>query len=206
MPKGVSAQEKRDRMLAIFHRPPVSVFTQKEIEKESSKAGIVSGAIEGVLKELVGDNLVREEKISGSRFYWSFPGEQRTRKQAEIAQVQAAAAQLSRKATELTAQADEARKATGQSEADASRIREAEEAIATFKKRESDARTARDQLLKASGQNLGLRKKDLPVLRDAANRWTDNLFELRKYLVNKYGQEEAAMDKRLGTDKIDYIE
>ena len=104
MPKGVTAQEKRDRMLAIFHRSPVTVYNYKEIEKESSKAGIVSGAIEGVLKELLGDNLVREDKISGAKFYWSFPGEQRTMKEADINQTQAATAQLARRVEELTAQ------------------------------------------------------------------------------------------------------
>ena len=206
MPKGVTAQEKRDRMLAIFHRSPVTVYNYKEIEKESSKAGIVSGAIEGVLKELLGDNLVREDKISGAKFYWSFPGEQRTKKEADINQTQAATAQLARRVEELTAQAEEARKATGQSEADASRIREAEEAIAAFKQREADAKAEKERLLKSSGQNMALRKKDLPVLKDAANRWTDNLFELRKYLCNKFGMDESEMDKRLGTNKIDFVE
>ena len=71
--KGVSAQEKKDRMLAMFHRE-CEVFTAKEVNKAASKEGIVSGAIEGVLKELISDNLVHEAKISGSLFYWSFPG------------------------------------------------------------------------------------------------------------------------------------
>ena len=158
------------------------------------------------LKDLLGDNLVREDKISGAKFYWSFPGEQRTKKEADINQTQAATAQLARRVEELTAQAEEARKATGQSEADASRIREAEEAIAAFKQREADAKAEKERLLKSSGQNMALRKKDLPVLKDAANRWTDNLFELRKYLCNKFGMDESEMDKRLGTNKIDFVE
>ena len=53
---------------------------------------------------------------------------------------------------------------------------------------------------------MALRRKDLPVLKDAANRWTDNLFQLRGHLVNTCGVEPAMVDKELGTDKIDYIE
>ena len=71
--KGVSANEKKERMVAMFQRE-CQVYTAKEVSKHASKEGIVSGAIEGVLKEVVSDDLVHEAKISGSLFYWSFPG------------------------------------------------------------------------------------------------------------------------------------
>ena len=52
MGKGVSAQEKRDRMLAMFQNASAP-FTKKDVEKHASKL-FPSGAIEGVLKELRG--------------------------------------------------------------------------------------------------------------------------------------------------------
>ena len=48
MGKGVSAQEKRDRMLAMFQNASAP-FTKKDVEKHASKL-FPSGAIEGVLK------------------------------------------------------------------------------------------------------------------------------------------------------------
>jgi hypothetical protein len=63
-----------------------------------------------------------------------------------------------------------------------------------------------EQLRKSSGQNLHLRKKDIETLRDAANRWTDNLFELRKHCVENCGLEPKTVDDMLGTDRIDYVE
>jgi hypothetical protein len=81
-----------------------------------------------------------------------------------------------------------------------------EEAIAGFRKREADACAEKERALKSSGQNMALRRKDVPLLRDAANRWTDNLFELKKYLVEKFNCEPEALDKQLGTDKIDFVE
>ena len=63
-----------------------------------------------------------------------------------------------------------------------------------------------EELRKSSGQNLHLRKKDIQTLRDAANRWTDNLFELKKHCVETCGFEPKAVDEILGTDRIDYLE
>ena len=45
-----------------------------------------------VLKELVGDDLVHEGKVGISTFYWAFPGEVLTKKQAELQRTQAAVA------------------------------------------------------------------------------------------------------------------
>ena len=71
--KGVSAAEKRQKMTDMF-QAECSVFTKKEIEKLAPKTGIVSGAVEQVLKELMSDDIVYEAKLSGTLFYWSFPG------------------------------------------------------------------------------------------------------------------------------------
>ena len=75
-----------------------------------------------------------------------------------------------------------------------------------YKKREAEAIAEKDRLLKSSGSNMTLRKKDLPVLRDAANRWTDNLFELDKFMQEKCGMEKARVQKELGTGNLDYVE
>ena len=47
MPKGVSAQEKRDRLVALFHNS-CEVYTEKEVQKLAAKL-MPSGAVDGVL-------------------------------------------------------------------------------------------------------------------------------------------------------------
>ena len=205
MGKGVSAQEKRDRMLAMFHKA-CAPFTKKDVEKCAPKEGIISGAVEGVLKELCGDDLVREGKIGGSLFYWAFPGEARSRKRGEVDKAHAQLARQEEQVVALRAQAEEARKASGQSESDAARIKETEEAIALYRKREADAGQEMTRVKKSGSQNMALRRKDVPILRDAANRWTDNSFELRKYMVEQCNCDPAQADGMLGTDKIDYVD
>ena len=83
MGKGVSAAEKKERMLKLF-RDSKEVLTKKEVESRSTKVGIISNAVEGVLKELVGDDLVREEKVGISTYWWSFPGEDAAKKRREL--------------------------------------------------------------------------------------------------------------------------
>lgn len=204
MGKGVSAQEKKDRMLAMFQNASAP-FTKKEVDKHASKL-FPSGAVEGVLKELCCDDLVREAKIGGTIFFWSFPGEAGSRKRAQVASAEAEAAKRAERLSTLSTQVDEARKASGMSEGDAARVRDAEAGIASFKKREADAGTEMDRLKMSGAQNMTLRKKDLPTMRDAANRWTDNCFELRKFMVESMNVEPNVADGMLNTDSIDYIE
>lgn len=147
-----------------------------------------------------------EGKIGGTRFYWSFPGEQRTKKTAALAAGQAQVAKLQGQLQEATRKAEAARAASGQSADEAARVSDAEQGIVSFREREAAAVAEKERLLKASSSNMSVRAKDLPVLRDSANRWTDNLFELDKYMQEKCGMDKQSVQKHLGTDKIDYVE
>ena len=50
--------------------------------------------------------------------------------------------------------------------------------LAEIREFEASAKAELEQLNKSASSNMRLRKKDIQVLRDAANRWTDNLFEV----------------------------
>ncbi|CAM9789530.1 unnamed protein product [Choristocarpus tenellus] len=70
--KGVSAEEKSHRLLAIYHTTK-RVFNLKEIEKAGAKQGIVINTIKDVNQALVDDQLVDNDKIGASNYFWSFP-------------------------------------------------------------------------------------------------------------------------------------
>ena len=72
--KGLSGDEKREKMLAIFHEK-LDVFNLKEVEKWSVKAGIIPQSVKEVLDLLVADSLVDSDKIGIGNFYWSFPSQ-----------------------------------------------------------------------------------------------------------------------------------
>ena len=137
MAKGVSAAEKKERMLKLF-RESKDVFTKKEIESRSTKVGIISNAVEGVLKELVGDDLVREEKVGISTYWWSFPGEDAAKKRRELSEQQAAVAELTPKLEQLQQQKAAAAAAAG-GEGDASELQALEASIDALRGRQKAA-------------------------------------------------------------------
>ncbi|KAF8200825.1 meiotic nuclear division protein 1 [Pholiota molesta] len=62
-PRGLSAEEKRVKLLEIFHETR-DFYQLKELEKLGPK-----------LKGIVDDGLVQADKIGSSNFFWSFPSQ-----------------------------------------------------------------------------------------------------------------------------------
>ena len=91
--RGVSAEEKRQRMLDLFYEKK-DFFLLKELEKIAPKekggrsclkklqstpilsissSGIVSQSVKDVVQSLVDDDLVDTDKIGTSVYFWAFP-------------------------------------------------------------------------------------------------------------------------------------
>ncbi|KAJ0410445.1 hypothetical protein P43SY_002777 [Pythium insidiosum] len=91
--KGVSLEEKRERILKIYHESK-EVYNLKEIEKLGAKAGVVLQTVKDVNQALVDDALVDFDKIGSGNYFWSFPSklsQQRKRKLSELQQRHTAA-------------------------------------------------------------------------------------------------------------------
>ncbi|CCE83822.1 Piso0_004411 [Millerozyma farinosa CBS 7064] len=83
--KGVSAEEKKERVLDFFTHVH-SFYTLKELEKEAAKYAKISPMIvKEVVQQLIDDNLVNCEKCGTTNLYWSFKYE-RIRKQEQAYQ------------------------------------------------------------------------------------------------------------------------
>lgn len=75
-----------------FPSPQKTLFNLKELESRLSKEkGIVSQAVQGLLDELVADNLIEKDKIGSGNFFWCFPSKAVTSREAKLtAQLQQA--------------------------------------------------------------------------------------------------------------------
>ncbi|KJA19931.1 hypothetical protein HYPSUDRAFT_189440 [Hypholoma sublateritium FD-334 SS-4] len=83
-PRGLSAEEKRVKLLEIFHETR-DFYQLKELEKLGPKLkGIVSQSVKDVLQSLVDDGLVQADKIGSSNFFWSFPSQHGVLVQAKL--------------------------------------------------------------------------------------------------------------------------
>lgn len=73
-PRGLSLEEKRTKLLEIFHESK-DFYQLKELEKLGPKLkGIVSQTVKEVLQSLVDDGLVQGDKIGASNCMPPNPG------------------------------------------------------------------------------------------------------------------------------------
>ncbi|CAH0694746.1 unnamed protein product [Spodoptera exigua] len=86
--RGLSAEEKKIRMLEIFHNSK-DFFQLKELEKIAPKEkGITMQSVKEVVQNLVDDHLVDSEKIGTSIYFWSFPSKAKNAKKRKVQDLQ----------------------------------------------------------------------------------------------------------------------
>ncbi|KAF8906550.1 meiotic nuclear division protein 1 [Gymnopilus junonius] len=182
-PRGLSAEEKRIKLLEIFHETR-DFYQLKELEKLGPKLkGIVSQSVKDVLQSLVDDGLVQADKIGSSNFFWSFPSQHGVLVQAKLD-----TAKDSRNAFQ-------------------SQIAELKEVVLTAKAErvDSDSRTnalknlegLRKELsvleieLNAYGDSNPAKVEEMQraafLAKEAAYRWTDNYGMLLGYFTRQTG-------------------
>lgn len=81
--KGISFEEKRQRLLSIFTTDP-TFYHMNELEKLASKKGIHPMIVKEVLDSLIADNLVDMEKVGASSYYLALPSKTLIAKQNNL--------------------------------------------------------------------------------------------------------------------------
>lgn len=95
--RGLSAEEKKIRMLEIFHNSK-DFFQLKELEKIAPKEkGITMQSVKEVVQNLVDDHLVDSEKIGTSIYFWSFPSKAKNAKKRKLHDLQNEVQECSKK-------------------------------------------------------------------------------------------------------------
>ena len=85
--RGLSLEEKRERVLEIFHSKK-DVFLLKELEKIAYKEkGVVTQSVKDVVQSLVDDDLISSDKIGSSIYYWGFPSSALVLKKNKLADI-----------------------------------------------------------------------------------------------------------------------
>lgn len=199
----MSADEKRKVILGIYHKTK-KVYTEKEIVSLATKAGVNSNTVVDVNQGLVDDALVDKEKIGGSNYFWSFPGKKDRMMQLEHEQTLSKIEALKTKLTEASARLADAKR--GREDEDGERAKKLARLseLQTLKKKSEEEL---ERLKENDPQLLADLEKELRLCTEAANRWTDNLFACKSYLVKKRGLSKKDACKMVGiTDAFDYVE
>ncbi|KAJ3557261.1 hypothetical protein NM688_g1566 [Phlebia brevispora] len=196
-PRGLSAEEKRTRLLEIFHETK-DFYQLKELEKLGPKMkGIVSPSVKEVLQSLVDDGLVQADKIGSSNFFWSFPSQRGAMMQNRLDAVKESRTTHEKQLKELY-DAIEVEKAA--------RPESNERAAALAKL--SSSKQELDNLEKELAQygacdpaKIEEKRRAVIVAKEAAIRWTDNYSILLSHFTRQYGVAADDIRKYLGVDE-----
>ncbi|KAI9324408.1 GAJ protein [Zopfochytrium polystomum] len=180
--KGLSVDEKKKKMLEIFHES-MDFFTLKDIEKIAPKQkGIVQNTVKDILDQLVSDDLVTMEKIGTSNYFWSFPGAAIATKKRKLESLEAEEQKLKQRKIELEGKIQKAEEGREKSD-------ERDELLKLVEEQEAKAAELREELRKykdCDPATLDAKEKAAEQAKEAANRWTDNIFIVQSYCSNKF--------------------
>lgn len=187
----MSKDEKRTRVLDYFYEKK-EFFHLKELEKDIPKVkGVIAQSVKEIVTELVNDNLVDSDKIGTSTYFWAFPSKARHLKKQQL--------------EDLKKQLEEANKKlkVSREKVIAAKIgrEETEKRLQLLERLQSmkvdeERLTAEIQKYKDSDpETFEKMKKEIQIAKDAANRWTDNVFSVKSWCKDKFGLDEGALDK-----------
>lgn len=164
-------------------------------------------AVEAVNQELIDDGMVDTDKIGPGNFYWSFP---------------------SKKDQEILRRRERVQSALDDAEASMEPLRKRRAAAAVGKEdtperdekvRRLNAMRNERQALEVEAETLKDRdpeevarlEADIGTCKDAADRWTDNIYEIKSWLMKKRGvssKEAKEMLKKMGLSNpdLEYVE
>eukprot|EP00566_Odontella_aurita_P023713 CAMPEP_0113547546 /NCGR_PEP_ID=MMETSP0015_2-20120614/12417_1 /TAXON_ID=2838 /ORGANISM="Odontella" /LENGTH=210 /DNA_ID=CAMNT_0000448115 /DNA_START=60 /DNA_END=692 /DNA_ORIENTATION=- /assembly_acc=CAM_ASM_000160 len=201
--KRMSAEEKRQVVLGIYHKTK-QVYTEKEILALAAKAGVNANTIADVNQSLVDDGLVEKEKIGGSNYFWSFPGKRDRMMQIKHEQTLAAIEDLKGKVAEASARLADAKR--GREDEGGERAKKLAR-LAELSKERKESEAELESLKENDPQALADLEKELKLVTEAANRWTDNIFSCKSYLTKKRGFSSKEACRILGISaEFDYPE
>ncbi|CAL8467589.1 g7127 [Coccomyxa elongata] len=202
--RGLSIDEKKLKVLEIFHESK-DVFVLKDLEKAAPKKGVIAQSVKEVVQALVDDDLVHQDRIGASNFFWSFPSEAAVKLKNDVQQKTQQLTSQEKEMTSLEQKIQESRRGKEDSEA---RVK----SLAEMQQLEIELRVVQDQLAQyaeSDPQKVEAMKNGVDVAKGAANRWLDNTWALQTWCKKRFEGMESSLDsffKENGlTDDIDYI-
>eukprot|EP01023_Acetabularia_acetabulum_P031660 TRINITY_DN29651_c0_g1_i2.p1 TRINITY_DN29651_c0_g1~~TRINITY_DN29651_c0_g1_i2.p1 ORF type:complete len:229 (-),score=35.91 TRINITY_DN29651_c0_g1_i2:365-988(-) len=188
--RGLSLEDKRQKILEVFHQS-ADVFVLKDVEKLGAKKGVIPQSIKDVLQSLVDDNLVHQEKIGSSNYFWSFPGEASTQLENEVVET-------TKSIESLQSQQAQLRQAVQKEKAEKQDTKERVQGLQQLEGLQDLLKDRQKEVDKYADNDPELyqaMKEATESGKEAANRWLDNLDALLKWCKNQFPGMHAELNQ-----------
>ncbi|KAK6628155.1 hypothetical protein RUM43_001967 [Polyplax serrata] len=201
--KGVTAEEKRNRILQLFHERK-DFFQLKELEKIAPKEkGVVAQSVKDVVQSLVDDGLVDTDKIGSSTYFWAYPSKALNLKKRKLEETEELINQFTTKCNDVKEKLYKVKMSKGDSEDREDILLKLDE----LKKKKSKLEVDLKKHQKYDPKILEKLENDIKVKKEAVNKWTDNIYAVKSWCKNKFMIEPDIIDKQFGIpSELEYVE
>jgi len=195
--------EKRARMVEIFTET-MEPFTLKDLEKIAPKRkGITSQSVKDVVQSLVDDDLVSTDKCGIQTIFWCFPSAAVQQKRARLEMLQE---KISKRRVEIEGAKKQKEKLNDGREESKERT-ELIENISKLQSKHSELKTKLALYASCDPEALDDLREKTKVCKEAANRWTDNVFVMKSFVIDKSGIDRNDFDRNFSIpEEFDYVE
>ncbi|XP_034969255.1 meiotic nuclear division protein 1 homolog [Zootoca vivipara] len=200
--RGLSVEEKRTRMMEIFFETK-DVFQLKDIEKIAPKEkGITAMSVKEVLQSLVDDSMVDTDRIGTSNYFWAFPSKALHARKRKLEELQNQFSEYSQKKKSLQEAIEKSKMGRQDTAERAALIKE----LTALRQKRDQLKAEIDKYKECDPDIVEEIRQANKVAKEAANRWTDNIFAAKSWAKRKFAFEESKIDKTFGIpEDFDYI-
>uniref|UniRef100_A0A7S1KKP5 Meiotic nuclear division protein 1 homolog n=1 Tax=Percolomonas cosmopolitus TaxID=63605 RepID=A0A7S1KKP5_9EUKA len=180
--------------------------TLKELQQLATKKkpGLQFPLIKGFCETLVAEDRIQSDKIGSSTYFWAFPSAKSQRLKRKREQLDNQEEELSRKKQKLDEQIEESTEGKEDTDERRSKLEER-------KALKNDLKRLNAELEKYSEFDPDLIaeiQKDTDICREAAERWTNNIFETQSFWTNKLFREKSEYFKmaKWVPEELDFVQ
>ena len=190
-------------MMQLFYEKK-DFFSLKELEKLCQKEkGITSMSVKDVLQSLVDDAMVDTEKIGTSVYFWAFPSKASQNRKRKIEDLEQKCRDLKRKKDDTSQQVREARGGREETPVRETLLHE----LMTLRQRRAELDDALRQYGDCDPDVMRHKQTEAATAKEAANRWTDNIFAVKSWARRKFSIDESTLNKQFDiSPELDYVE
>lgn len=201
--RGLSLEEKRSRMMDFFFEKK-DFFLLKELERQCPKEkGITSMSVKEVVTSLVDDGMVDTDKIGTSCYFWAFPSKASQNRKRKIADLTTNLEDLNNRKKSLIDGLKLSKVGKENTESRSETLNNLQTKQDHLKSLQRDL----EQYRECDPDVIEQVKGQTDTAKDAANRWTDNVFSVKSWIKNKFCFDEKMIDKQFGIpEEFDYVD
>ncbi|XP_048366085.1 meiotic nuclear division protein 1 homolog [Sphaerodactylus townsendi] len=201
--RGLSIEEKRTRMMEIFFESK-DVFQLKDIEKIAPKEkGITSMSVKDVLQSLVDDGMVDTDRIGTSNYFWAFPSKALHARERKLEELKKQLAEYTQKKESLQENIEKSKIGRQNTAERAALTKE----LTALRQKKDQLKLEIETYKECDPDVIEEIRQANKVAKEAANRWTDNIFSVKSWAKRKFGFEDSKINKTFGIpEDFDYVD